>query len=154
MTYHFQLFSKNWIFVNGGFTVDKIIILKSKQRVMFFTLLLSFTFLPPSGLISLWKAWSLSEILRHNVVLSSQCHDKSHSLFFFPCLLLIFNMFPNPAKGYKLPVAFLAIAQAGNSVRLNRGTPHVVMASMTTATPIRFTPKPAFTWRRWRAKAN
>lgn len=55
---------------------------------------------------------------------------------------------PRPSSGYKLPVTFLATAQAGNSVRLKRGTPHVVMANITTATPIRFTPKPAFTWRR------
>lgn len=49
--------------------------------------------------------------------------------------------------GYKIPVMFWVRAQAGNSFRLKSGTPHVVMANMTTATPIRFTPKPAFTWR-------
>lgn len=54
---------------------------------------------------------------------------------------------PHSNGGYKLPVMFLPSAQAGNSVRLKRGTPHVVMANITTATPIRFTPKPAFTWR-------
>ncbi|KAK0140403.1 Cytochrome c oxidase assembly factor 6 [Merluccius polli] len=52
-----------------------------------------------------------------------------------------------PKQTYKLwMVAFLDWTQAGNSVRWNRGTPQVVMASITTATPIRFTPKPAFTW--------
>lgn len=51
----------------------------------------------------------------------------------------------SPVGGYKLPVTFLATAQAGNSVRLKRGTPQVVMANITTATPIRFTPNPAFT---------
>lgn len=55
---------------------------------------------------------------------------------------------PHWNGGYKLPVMFLPSAQPGNSVRLKRGTPHVVMANITTATPIRFTPKPAFTWRR------
>lgn len=50
-----------------------------------------------------------------------------------------------PAGGYNPPVTFRDIAQAGNSVRLKRGVPQVVMASMTTATPIRLTPKPAFT---------
>ncbi|KAG7234705.1 hypothetical protein INR49_004111 [Caranx melampygus] len=58
-----------------------------------------------------------------------------------------FNATVDKTGGYKLPVTFLATAQAGNSLRLKRGSPHVVMANITTATPIRFTPKPAFTWR-------
>lgn len=46
---------------------------------------------------------------------------------------------------YKPSVTFLITAQAGNSDSWKSGTPHVVIATMTTITPIRFTPKPALT---------
>lgn len=55
---------------------------------------------------------------------------------------------------YRPAVMFLPMAHTGNSVRLNRGTPHVVMANMTTATPIKFTPNPAFTFKGNRVRQN
>lgn len=50
-----------------------------------------------------------------------------------------------PTSGYKLPVTLRITAQVGNSLRWKRGSPHVIMANMTTKTPIRFTPNPALT---------
>ncbi len=53
------------------------------------------------------------------------------------------------SNSYKLPVTLGISAQVGNSLRWKSGSPHVMMANITTKTPIRFTPKPAFTWKTW-----
>lgn len=89
---------------------------------------------------SSFKACLISIILSNR----NTCPVSSSSVFEFIPALYHQHL---PTVSYKLPVTFLASAQAGNSVRLKSGAPQVVMANITTATPIRFTPKPALTWR-------
>ncbi|PWA14637.1 hypothetical protein CCH79_00014311 [Gambusia affinis] len=101
------------------------------------------------------QAGSLSLFLGKTVLLSLSCFLGSFVFVIKTLLFLIlppastpfYWLGPQPGAGYNPPVTFLATAQAGNSVRLKSGTPQVVMANITTATPIRFTPNPAFTWR-------